>query len=559
MTPQLMIAIVVAGAALLWLAPKTVRRIQLSLAKHPSLGGHAKMAKLMSSVLPFYEYSPKRFFSVDDAPDDITTRRERAFARLTASLRDAAPRSLEATEALDEQISDLAFTNNYRVPFQFRTVVRESLRVPIVVSASEGAVMLKDLDDEWHHDVSGSYGVNLLGYDFYKQCIKAGSDLVDELGPVLGPYHPVIADNVERLRRISDKDEVSFHMSGTEAVMQAVNLARFHTGRPRVVRFCGAYHGWWDGVQPGPGNPRRTNDVYTLKEMDEDTLRVLRTRRDIACVLVNPIQTMHPNATAPGDAMLLASARKANGCSHEAYCEWLQELRDVCTERGIVLIFDEVFLGFRLALRGAQAYFGVTADMVTYGKTLGGGLPVGVVCGSKDLMRRYDPAKPSRICFARGTFNSHPYVLGAMNAFLRFIEDPDTQPDYPALDELWKARQSELNARLEAEGIPVRVGGLSSVWTVAYTTPSRYNWMFQFYLREQRLMLSWVGTGRLIFPHVCSEEDFAAICEKFVAGARQMAAEGWWWQGEKLTNKAIMRAVFREILAARFLRRLVVD
>ena len=112
---------------------------------------------------------------------------------------------------------------------------------------------------------------------------------VGELGPVLGALHPVIAYNVKRLREISGLDEVSFHMSGTEAVMQAVRLARYHTGRRRIVRFCGAYHGWWGDVQPGVGNPVPASETYTLADMSEKSLRVLETRRDIACVLVNPV------------------------------------------------------------------------------------------------------------------------------------------------------------------------------------------------------------------------------------------------------------------------------
>ena len=93
-----------------------------------------------------------------------------------------------------------------------------------------------------------------------------------ELGPVLGAYHPVIADNVQRLQEISGLDEVSFHMSGTEAVMQAVRLARYHTGRSHLVRFCGAYHGWWGDVQPGVGNPAPAHETYTLQEMSDATL-----------------------------------------------------------------------------------------------------------------------------------------------------------------------------------------------------------------------------------------------------------------------------------------------
>jgi glutamate-1-semialdehyde 2,1-aminomutase len=104
-------------------------------------------------------------------------------------------------------------------------------------------------------DVTGSYGVNLFGYDFYKACMVEGAAMAQGLGPVLGGYHPCALDNVQRLCALSGKDEVSFHMSGTEAVMQAVRLARYHSKKRKIVRFTGAYHGWWDDVQPGPGNP----------------------------------------------------------------------------------------------------------------------------------------------------------------------------------------------------------------------------------------------------------------------------------------------------------------
>ena len=202
-------------------------------------------------------------------------------------------------------------------------------------------------------------------------------------------------------------------MSGTEAVMQAVRLARYHTRRSHLVRFCGAYHGWWGDVQPGIGNPSPARDTYTLAEMSENTLRVLRRRRDIACVLVNPLQALHPNAAAPANSSLVDSMRHAE-FDRAAYTGWLRKLRAVCDERGIALIFDEVFVGFRLARGGAREYFGVQPDLITYGKTLGGGLPVGVLCGRGDLMKRYRPDRPIDICFARGTFNSHPYVMGAM-------------------------------------------------------------------------------------------------------------------------------------------------
>ena len=186
------------------------------------------------------------------------------------------------------------------------------------------------------------------------------------------------------------------------------------------------------------------HETYTLAEMSERTLHVLRTRRDIACVLVNPLQALHPNGNAPGDSALVDSSRSAN-FDRAAYSEWLKQLRDVCRSRGIVLIFDEVFIGFRLAPGGAQEYFGIAADMVTYGKTLGGGLPIGVVCGKRELMRRFRDDRPADICFARGTFNAHPYVMAAMDEFLSRLASPNFRAVYDGLDESWNGRAREFN------------------------------------------------------------------------------------------------------------------
>ncbi len=525
-------------------------RLRLSRAKHPSLRGHAKLSRFVAKLVPFYEYDEAQFFNSDGAPADIAQQRRAGFERLHNLFLSKSPKSIAMSSKLEDSISDVLFTNAYRVPFQYRNYVRNNLKLGTMVKASAGT-RLQDIDDNWSYDLSGSYGVNVFGYDFYKECMEKGFERVRDLGPVLGPYHPVIVDNVVRLKAISGLDEVSFHMSGTEAVMQAVRLARYHTGKSHLVRFCGAYHGWWDGVQPGVGNDRKTSDVYTLKDMDEDTLKVLRTRRNIACVLVNPLQALHPNANAPSDAMLINSERSAH-YDRDAYTQWLQTLRQVCTERGIVLIMDEVFMGFRLSYGGAQEYFNVHADMVTYGKTLGGGLPIGVVCGKHHLMKRFREDRPTQISFARGTFNSHPYVMGAMNEFLHRIDEPAIRDSYARNDEIWNERVNTLNQRLAQNDLPVRVANMSSVWTITYTLPSRYNWMFQYYLRAEGLSISWVGSGRMIMSHNFTDADYEAVMQRFVAAAQAMQRDGWWWQSPALTNQSIKKQVTRELLAAVF-------
>lgn len=537
------------GGALLLGARRAKNRLELSLAKHRSLAGHPRISRRIAALLPSYSYEEGEAFGVDGAPDNVVQQRALAFEKLVQAYQSRYPKSLQETAGVVSGMSDLQFVSAYRVPFQFRKLASKGLKIASFVRSSAG-VTLTDLDGNVFFDLTGSYGVNLFGNDFYKACIDEGAELVRSLGPVLGAYHPVVSDNVARLKTISGMDEVTFHMSGTEAVMQAVRLARYHTGRNKVVRFCGSYHGWWGDVQPGIGNPIAAQATLTLSEMSEATLRVLRNRHDIACILVNPLQALHPNAAAPSDSSLLDSSRKAH-FSRAAYTDWLKTLRKICDDKGIALIFDEVFVGFRLAKSGAQEYFGVKADLVTYGKTLGGGLPIGVVCGKSAWMKRYREDVPADICFARGTFNSHPYVMGAMNVFLKRIDSAPIATIYQNLDEVWDQRAQQLNAQLLEAQVPVQVAHLSSIWTVLYTQPACYNWLFQHYLRLEGLALSWVGTGRIIFSLNYTDEDFSQVARCFVQAAKNMQRDGWWWKSPALTNQSIKRRILMEMIKAK--------
>lgn len=543
------IASLAAAAAAFWIGRRLWRRAELSFAKHPSLEGHPRWSRRLARLLPYYAYDDEVFFSVDGAPAPVAQQRRNAFEALGELLRTRHRLGRELTAEATEGLSDLQFTARYRVPFQFSQRVRETLGGDAFATSTSG-MTVRDTDGNQAFDLTGSYGVNVFGNDFYKECIERGSAAVRELGPVLGALHPVVIDNVRRLRAISGMDEISFHMSGTEAVMQAVRLARYHTRRRYAVRFCGAYHGWWGDVQPGTGNPLIARDTLTLHDMSESALRVLQHRRDIACVLVNPLQGLHPNRGAPADSALIA-ARGSYSFDREAYAAWLQRLRQICDQRGIALILDEVFLGFRLAPGGAQEYFGVKADLVTYGKTVAGGLPIGLVAGRSRWMRRFNPDRPGDICFARGTFNSHPYVMGAMNEFLRALETEPLRALYRDLDQKWNGRAELLNQQLMKTGAPVRVANLSTVWALYFTQPSRYHWMLQYYLRAQGLALSWVGSGRLIFTLNCTDAEFSEVVQRVEAAARAMLSDGWWWIDPTVNARSMQRRVLREMLQAR--------
>src|SRR5262245_6760872 len=147
-------------------------RWRLSRAKHPSLTGHAQLSQRLAKLLPYYSYSAEQFFRSDGAPIDIADRRRSGFRRLARLLQDRAPETIRRSADLAQALSDLQFINAYRVPFQFRRYVQEHLKVGALVEQSSG-VFVKDLDGNVAYDLSGAYGANLFGYDFYKDCIRA--------------------------------------------------------------------------------------------------------------------------------------------------------------------------------------------------------------------------------------------------------------------------------------------------------------------------------------------------------------------------------------------------
>merc|ERR1719456_1546539 len=178
-------------------------------------------------------------------------------------------------------------------------------------------------------------------------------------------------------------------------------------------------------MQPYVGNDRTPKDVLCLKDMSPLSLTVIAARkREIAAVLVNVLQCFHLNQSPPSDPVLSTNNRKVGPTP--GYKEWLHKLRATCTAAGVLLIFDEVYTGFRLHPRGAQGAYDVQADLVTYGKTLGGGLPIGVVCGPKNLMTRGDSRKAARVAYVIGTFAGHPFVMATMNEFLKWLQKPAT-------------------------------------------------------------------------------------------------------------------------------------
>jgi glutamate-1-semialdehyde 2,1-aminomutase len=508
------------------------------------------LSRSLSRLVRARDATIEDLIRADGAPEPFLAHRRQALTALRERLAGRSVRSNEWAEEVRHGLSDLRFTDASRVPFPFAKVMRDGFNVATVATASSGS-RLRDLDDNWSIDVSGSYGVNVAGYDRYKAWIDRGWERVRDLGPVLGPLHPVVADNIQRLKAISGLDEVSFHASGTEAVMAAARLVRFNTRRKLMVCFSGAYHGWWDGVQPGLGSERGIEDCLTLKDMHEASLIVIRRRaKEIAGVFVNPVQSFHPNSPPPNDAVLLNNKMRHTQQNSSPYAQWLARLKETCREAGVPLVFDEVFSGFRLAPGGAQEFFGVQADMVVYGKTVAGGMPIGVVCGKRELMRRFDPEHPLRMAYVVGTFAGHPLAMGAMNEFLSWVMQPETADAYTAANAQAAGWAAETTAALAAADLPLAVTNLGSIWTLEFTQPGRYHWLLQYYLRAEGINLSWVGTGRCMFNLGFRPEDYSDLRARILAAATNMRRDKWWLteQEHPTRDQTIKRRVNRDLL-----------
>jgi len=496
-------------------------------------------------LLPRFAIKKKDFFKADGADAATAEKRRKALEGLQKRWSSKYSQCLQFGSQLKTLISDVRFTSGRCFP-PFNEVTNQYLDPSMALKETRGSSVV-DIDGNEALDISGSYGVNVCGYEKYKEFITAGWQAAKDKGLYLGSLDEITLENIKMIKEISGLDEVSFHMSGTEAVMAAVRCARFNTRKSLVVTFGGAYHGWWDGMQPAAGNERTPQDVLCLKDMNALSLAVIRARSsEIAAVLVNPLQCFHLNSSPPSDLVLSSNNRKVG--AKAGYKEWLHQLRKACDDADVLLIFDEVYTGFRVAPKGAQEAYDVKADIVTYGKTLGGGLPVGVCCGNKHAMTRSDPKKAARVAYVIGTFAGHPAVMGSMNAFLKWHSRPETPALYASMHAKIDKFVADANAAFKAHGYPLELANWFSVWSMMYTTPGRYHWMLQYYMRDAGVALSWVGTGRCLFSLDWTEENYKLLLQRMLKACEEMKAGGWWEAPKVDVKKAVGKEFVVEIV-----------
>ena len=328
---------------------------------------------------------------------------------------------------------------------------------PLFIERAEGA-RVYDSDGRAYIDYVGSWGPMIAGHA-HPEVLKAVQETAAR-GLSFGAPTELETRMAQRLcELVPSMDQVRMVNSGTEATMSAVRLARGYTGRNRILKFEGCYHGHVDsllvkagsgaltlGVPNSPGIPAALAEL-TLTVAFNDLEAVRNALReygeDIACLIVEPVAgNMNCVAPAPG---------------------FLQGLREACDEHGVVLIFDEVMTGFRVALGGAQAHYGVTPDLTTLGKIIGGGMPVGAFGGRREIMKQLAPEGP---VYQAGTLSGNPVAMAAGLATLEIISQP-------GFHEQLEARTSELTRGLRQQaqqaGIPMITNQVGAMFGIFFS------------------------------------------------------------------------------------------
>jgi glutamate-1-semialdehyde aminotransferase/acyl carrier protein/SAM-dependent methyltransferase len=345
-----------------------------------------------------------------------------------------------------------ACLSDWKNTLSFRFSLKEII-YPIVSVRSSGA-RFWDIDGNEYIDIAMGCGMIFFGHnpDFIERAVQQQV----KTGYELGTQSPMAGEVSKLICELTGVERATFCNTGSEAVMVALRLARAVTGRSKIALFAGSYHGTFDGVlaiseegsvfPTGPGTTRgMVEDVLVLHYGTSEALDVIRSQgRELAAVLVEPVQSRRPGFQPK---------------------EFLHELRKQTLETGTALIFDEVITGFRIHPGGAQAWFGLEADMVTYGKVVGGGLPMSIVAGKAQYLDAIDGGMwnygdgsyPQReMIYFGGTYVKHPLALSAAKAALLHMKEHG-----PALQEGVNRKTahlaSELNDFFETENVPIRL------------------------------------------------------------------------------------------------------
>ncbi|MGY3053453.1 amino acid adenylation domain-containing protein [Pedobacter sp. UYEF25] len=378
-------------------------------------------------------------------------------------------------------VESRSFMADPRVVSGFKPLTKE-LVYPIVMNKSAGSKMW-DLDGNEYIDALNGFGSNMLGYQ--PDVIKKALHTQVENGFEVGPQHELAAEVSKLICEFTHFDRSALCSTGSEAVLGCIRIARTVTGRSLIVAFTGSYHGIIDEVLvrgtkklksfPAAAGimPEAVSNILVLDYGTEESFQIIKDRaNEIAAVLVEPVQSRRPEFVP---------------------VEFLQKLRTLTTECGAALIFDEVITGFRMHPGGAQALLGIKADIASYGKVVGAGLPIGVIAGKKEYMDALDGGNWNYgdlsipeigVTYFAGTFVRHPLALAAAKASLLYMKKlgPSLQK---GLNENGKLIADTLNEEIGKRALPLTITNYGSLWRSRFDEEIPYSELLFTLMREK--------------------------------------------------------------------------
>ncbi|MCP5066709.1 MAG: aminotransferase class III-fold pyridoxal phosphate-dependent enzyme, partial [bacterium] len=447
------------------------------------------------------------------AGDGLTHHQQRHLDALIERFTSRTQGSKQHTQASREFLSDP------RAAAGFRRIWKE-LVYPIVADRASGT-RLWDVDGNEWLDITMGFGVTLFGHSpqFITDAIREQLDA----GMAIGPQTSLAAEVAGLVCELTGLERAAFCNTGSEAVLAAIRAARTVTARDRIVVFANDYHGIFDEVLArniagrdgqrvipvAPGIPYSAVDqVIVLEYGAPESLEIIASMADeIAAVVVEPIQSRNPELQPRA---------------------FLHELRELTSDRGVALVFDEMITGFRLAQGGAQAWYGVQADIATYGKVIGGGMPIGVVAGQARFLDALDggtwqfgddSVPEAGVTWFSGTFVRHPLTLAATRAALRYLKQagPNLQIELNARS---AAFVNAMNEWYAAGDYPVRLRSFASLFSFEFAQGCEYAPLYFHYLRD--LQVHCHERRPHFFTTAHDDEDFETLRAAFRGAAEAM-------------------------------------
>lgn len=447
--------------------------------------------------------------------ESLSDEQEGALKEFIQRYADRLPKSKQSAQTYRSCLADP------RTVSGFKPVWKEMI-FPIVVDSSSGS-KLWDIDGNEYVDLTCGFGSNMFGWsapfivEAVERQLKSGYEI--------GPQHPLAGQVAKKVAAMTGNERVAFCNTGSEAVLAAIRLSRTVTGRDKIVMFEGGYHGIIDEViarggangrtfPAAPGIPRAmVENMHVFEYGAPESLAAIEAMKDeIAAVLVEPVQSRRPDLQPK---------------------EFIQSLRSITESSGSALIIDEVVTGFRVHPAGIQGYFGIHADLVTYGKVVGGGMPFGLVCGDAKFMDALDGGQWSfgdtsipeaGVTFFAGTFVRHPLALAAANAVLDRLESEGSALQ-DALAEKTEAMAQRVNDIFKRAGAPFELPWFRSIFYLRYAKEMTYGGLLFALLRDKGVH---IWEGRPCFLTTAhTEEDVEKIVSAFEESVADLQKMGF--------------------------------